>query len=266
MITKFTPISFSDELCVCMYDIEMSCFREQIDILIKDSCMIREPWSRPSIVLPLIFPFYILNAHFLKERRHHAIKQLINVGVSDITTVHCGDIKDLLNTSCLSNFNFTSRGTLSLAIKHLIAARDIQLRNLPAGAIVEDDIELIPRFQEMFLLSLKYVPNDARIFHFASYRKEYHHAKDVYKQYRVLNTTVYKRENQTTYIGAAGYVLFYPFLDEILVPIKSAYDIHFSKQSSTIQAPQPTYISSVWLGGQSRKLGGGTHVNTTKVL
>jgi GR25 family glycosyltransferase involved in LPS biosynthesis len=56
-------------------------------------------------------------------------------------------IVDLQNTSCISNFTFVSRGTLSLAVKHLLAARDIQLRNLPAGAIVEDDIELIPKFE-----------------------------------------------------------------------------------------------------------------------
>ena len=163
------------------------------------------------------------------------------------------------NTSCITNFTFVSCGTLSLAVKHLLAARDIQLRNLPAGAIVEDDIELIPKFQEMFLHSLQYVPNDARIFHFASYRKEYHHAKDVLKQYRVQNTSLYKRENQKTYIGAAGYVLFSPFLHELLVPLKSAYDIHFSSQTGKIKAPNPTYVSGIWLGGQSRRFKGGTH-------
>ena len=189
----------------------MSCFQQQIDALIKESCMIREPWVRPSTVLPLLFPFYVLNTPFLYERRQNALQQLRNVGVHDITTVHCGNIADLQNTSCLTKFHFTSYGTFSLATKHLLAARDIQLRNLPSGAIVEDDIELIPKFQEMFLRSLQHVPNDARMFHFASYRKEYHHAKDILKQHKVSDTSVYMRNNQTSYIGTAGYVLFNPF-------------------------------------------------------
>ena len=246
--------------------VQMSCFQQQLDYLIKESCMIREPWTRPSTVLPLVFPFYILNAPFLEKRRQHALEQLRNAGVYDITTVHCGNIEDLQNTSCISEFPFNTRGTFSLATKHLLAARDIQLRNLPAGAIVEDDIELIPKFQEMFLHSLQHIPNDARIFHFASYRKEYHHAKDVLKQHRVSDTSIYMRNNQTTsYIGTAGYVLFYRFLDEILVPIKSAYDIHFSLQGGKIRAPQPTYVSSIWWGGQSRKFTGGTHVKNATI-
>lgn len=228
--------------------------------------MIREKWRRPTSIVPLLLPFYIINTPTLTVRRNHAISELKKVGVIDITTVHCGNPEDFHNVSCIHNVNFKSRGTLSLAIKHLLSARDMQTRRLHAAAIVEDDIELVPHFADSIMYALRYTPIDARMFHFASYRKEYHHFRDVLKYAKVPNTTIYRRVNQTRFIGTTGYILFAPYLHEILCPIKAAYDIHFSQQMGTIQAPQPTYGSSKWLGGQSRKFKAGTHVNTSGIV
>lgn len=239
----------------------MSCLHSQLDALLKTTCMIREPWSRPSVNI-LSFPFYILNAPWLTARKQNAVRELKTHGIYDITTVQCGNREDLSNISCIyePRLGINALGTVSLAVKHLLAARDAQLRFLPAAAIVEDDIQLIPHFHQSFSECMSRLPDDARLFHFASYRVDRHQLKDViHKKSHVPKTNLVRRTNETVYIGAAGYVVFASYLDEILVPLKGAYDIHFSSQAK-LRSPQPTYGSRTWLGGQSRTFKGGTHI------
>ena len=58
------------------------------------------------------------------------MSELQKFGVIDITTVHCGNVEDLHNVSCLHDFKFTSRGTLSSKnMERYVARPQVRLKD-----------------------------------------------------------------------------------------------------------------------------------------
>jgi len=96
-------------------------------------------------------PVYVFHHPALRERRALLEPQLSRIGASDVTWVLCANGHDALATldadqvSCVVQMwrlYHMGNGTISLAIKHLLAYRDMRLRAIPAALCLEDDADL----------------------------------------------------------------------------------------------------------------------------
>lgn len=228
------------------------------------SCMIRHRLDGHTAV-----PFYVTNTPSLIGRREHVMEELRRTSATDVTIVHCAngeDVRSARNVSCVHPGTVRTRwtrdgarlrpGTLSLAIKHLLAIYDASLRGLSSAAIVEDDIT----FEDSMGGIDRYIaacPHDARVFHFASYSRRLHHFGALFPP--VPNTSLYVRREHAWIVGGTGYVVFPRYAAEFLRPIRAPLDVQLFLQTAPIYGPQPSYGPSRFLAYPSRRFAGGTH-------
>ena len=234
----------------------------------RASCMIRHRLHGN-----LTLPFYVTNIPLLSKRREHTITQLKRIFVTDVTWVHCangdevasnrtktlGIHPEIVTTRWTKNMTVLMPGTLSLAMKHLLAIYDASLRKLHHAAIVEDDITFETTMHQIQSF-IAQTPADARVLHFASYSRR-HHFNTIFP--RVPHTQVYRRYNNSWIVGATGYVVFTQYANEFFRPIRAPADIQMFLQGAPIYAPQPTYGTAQFLGYPSSNLKGGTHNHIT---
>ena len=123
------------------------------------------------------FPIYVMNTPELARRRAFMRSQLARLGARDVTWVLCGNRDEIEAFSpalrrcvypCvqLNMLNMRpkwplrpstqpmSNGTLSLALKHKLAASHILTRRLPCALLLEDDAVLPWRRADMFWRAL----------------------------------------------------------------------------------------------------------------
>ena len=233
------------------------------------------PWAHE-----LRFPVYVLNVPHLTRRRAFMTRQLASLNARDVTWILCANKLEVdamgpkmracaypcvqLNRYFAMNkttnepeahgnsyIDFLSNGTVSLALKHKIAAFDIMRRKLDCALILEDDAVLPPTL----FASLDYVaklPERLKdrggidLFWMGSYssRKNvgtlidhepismpYDAKTRQAKTDPVLDIKLRKR-NATRFppiFGAVGYVLFSPAADLVASePVTTAADIAIS--------------------------------------
>ena len=151
----------------------MSCFSDVLRHLAPPDCLHRKnysahgnsPTTTSTSSSAAAFPIYVLHAPWLTRRHDFMHGQLKQLGAADVTWVICsnrGEV-DALSPSmracaypCVQlnryfNVNQStnvplplSNGTISLALKHKIAAWDIVQRKLSSGLVLEDDAVLPP--------------------------------------------------------------------------------------------------------------------------
>ena len=230
----------------------------------NSTCMIRVPCVS---IEHIFIPIYILNTPALKERREKALSQL--TGFCDITLVHCLNGEDVVHFSnetlnvlhpnaAITKWSKSGTrlrpGTLSLALKHLLAIYDMLQRHVPVAAIVEDDIQFSANFETIIAKDLKDIPSDAKLYHFASYSRV-HQTFSSFPKYKSIR----RRENASWIIGGTGYIVFGPTASEFLTPIVAPWDVQFSLQTHPIFSPQPSFGGNEFAGWPNPKLKGGTH-------
>lgn len=108
------------------------------------------------------FPIYVLNAPFLSKRRTFMEGQLAKLGAADVTFIMCAnrdEVNELSPTMracaypCVQLNRYfelestgmprrLSNGTVSLALKHKLAAWDLLERKLRCALVLEDDAML----------------------------------------------------------------------------------------------------------------------------
>ncbi|KAL1507085.1 hypothetical protein AB1Y20_007944 [Prymnesium parvum] len=160
------------------------CFHATIKRHLDSSCVVRVNYSRPSCVSSAPqMPVYVLHALYLDERRAFMRSQLRSLCAEDVSWMLCLDRPvvaslDAAAFRCLhpcfahNRYNpahepHISNGTLSLALKHKAAYVDMELRNLPAALVLEDDAVLPPTLWP--ILAAAAPPADATILFVGSY-------------------------------------------------------------------------------------------------
>lgn len=170
---------------------EQSCFRSSLRAVMHDACMVRQNLKLDGLSIRskhpgmnhadnasrLQLPIYVTHAPFLYERGVFMRAQLAALHTEDVTWVECFNRDHAANLTraaldCLypcTTFQRTimSNGTLSLAVKHRLAAFDIMNRNLSAALVLEDDAAL--PFDLWSQLARVHLPSDAAILHLGSY-------------------------------------------------------------------------------------------------
>lgn len=194
------------------------------------NCLHREDLSYnisfASIVLPR-FPVYVLHAPWLVRRHSHMKKQLLQLGAADVTWVKCANRDDVnaltpQQRSCAypcvqmnrySEVNRTtgfaktlSNGTVSLALKHKLAAWDILRRRIAAALILEDDAVLPPELWT-WLMRLR-PPPSCQLFWMGSYSKRTN--VGTLSAHTRVGDSVFRRNASMfpVILGAVSYVLY----------------------------------------------------------
>lgn len=210
-----------------------ACFGDVLEHLASSprGCMIREDCSTNSSAASLLlprFPIYVLHAPWLVRRKAHMRRQLMQLGAADVTWLTCANRDDVsaLDASmracaypCVQlnryvdvnkttfHANALSNGTVSLAIKHKMAAWDIVRRRLSAALVLEDDAVLPPDlWQRMVNL---HPPPSCQLFWMGSYSKRTN--VGTLSQHTRVGDNVYKRNASMfpVILGAVAYVLYH---------------------------------------------------------
>lgn len=241
----------------------MDCFSAQLAALVHPGCLNRLAFRTPSTI-----PYYGLNARRLTQRRRHLETQLRLAGASDVTLVHCADADAVAalpaskfrcihphTTPTLHSGQNMTVGTISLALKHMIAMKDMLDRRRPLAVVLEDDAMLLPNFAAALHSLLAGVPADAHIVHLGSYSRcrqrfgqelrlplatarSHMHAQG---RSAKCDGCVYRRSNMTGIVGTVGQVYFPRGAHRLIGPIVAPADVLFTLQRPPINAPSPTY-------------------------
>ena len=124
-----------------------------------------------------------------------------------------------------------ANGTLSLALKHQLAAWDIVRRRLPASLVLEDDAMVPPNLWSR-LAELE-APADADVFYLGSYSSR-SHVGTLQSEPLVVpatsvagRTAVHRRTNGTTplLLGTNAYILFARAAAALVAPVRAEADI-----------------------------------------
>ena len=149
-------------------------------------------------------PTYVLHHPRLTVRRAQMEFRLKNAHVADVTWLLCANRENVENLSfqsrqCLIQLTpshrsmLNSNGTISLAIKHLLAYADIRSRNLTAALVLEDDAAVPANLWALLAEPFGTIPPDAEIFWLGG-------------GHRNANFDHHKRLNDTFYCGDANRV------------------------------------------------------------
>ena len=154
--------------------------------LSEGTCLQRTTSTTNRVPLPSQLAVYVLSVPSFVKRKRRMMTQLEAAGVDDVTWVYCANRDhvahfDAAMRACIhpeyvqhpwSRGAVMANGTLSLAIKHQIAARDIVQRGLPAAIVLEDDA-IVPSdlWRRLALLE---TPRDADVFYLGSYSSRAH--------------------------------------------------------------------------------------------
>lgn len=251
--------------CIKESDVECihsrpGCFGAVFLSLYKDECMVR---LRPKTnVRPALasLPFYLMHVPWQHERLHLLMATLTSkhVGALDITLVLCanrGDVASLsaVSRACLHPYMARTQwtaganarmadGTLSLAIKHMLAMHDMLGRQLPMAVVVENDASFAKHFNDQLLAMLPHAPLDANMLYLGSYAaprmfdSEFHRYPYVGRD----NTSLLRvRRGSTSILGTLAYVVFESGARRQIRPVVAPADVLFSFQQAPIFAPQP---------------------------
>ena len=247
--------------------------------------------GRPALAL---LPFYVLHVPWQKTREELMFKGLASrhVGVLDVTVVLCangGDIQALSPTNrvCLHPYMAYTRwnkesdrlanGTLSLAVKHMLACYDMLVRHLPAAVVLENDATFIKSFNQHVVSLLARVPLDAQLLYLGSYTQgptsannEFVHLPFAEGQNLSARTELllHVRRNSSSIVGTVAYVVFERGARWLIQPQIAPADIMMSYQQPPINAPEPVYgpnhyivrqLSRMETGLLPKSERGGTH-------
>ena len=167
---------------------------------------------------------YIAHARRLHHRRRLIETRLQMIGPRDVTFVLCADSDEVARLSpvqrhCLhpayARTSWSpaagrlSNGTLSLALKHRLAHRDILHRKLSAALVIEDDA-LLPSDIWTQLARFR-IPSDADLFFLGSYSKNPNPRMTLSASPHVRGTApaVHKRNRTAPFIlGTVAYIVF----------------------------------------------------------
>lgn len=283
-----------------------ACFDSALARL-SSGCLHHRSFVHPDVVQPLVslhMPIYLLSVPWLESRLKQMEVRLTALGSPDVTLVWCAnreDVEELSSESisCLHPRYITTKfsrkpsggeyfnaapdprsnglqllnGTLSLALKHKIAYRDMLQRRLRAALVLEDDAT-VPRTLWQ-TLSTYQVPLDADVFYCGSYSSRATVAT-LRSSARVNGTAgppVMKRVpmDGNPIIGANAYIIFASGAKTMLQqPVLAEADIALSLLTPTtlcgahspgcpIAVPRRQYGPDRWLVGQDSSGGGRTH-------
>jgi hypothetical protein len=172
-----------------------NCFADAINHLMgtEAKCMVRESFganATSSSVSVGMVPIYIMHAPFLVRRRAFMHGQLERLAARDVTWVTCANRQDVDQLSptlracaypCVQMNRFgqvnastgeaivLSNGTVSLALKHKLAAVDMYRRGLQMSLLLEDDATL--PFNLWGRIAGLQMPGDMQIFWLGSYSR-----------------------------------------------------------------------------------------------
>ena len=172
-------------------------------------------------------PVYVAVVPVLSHRMAAITRRLGAAGAPDVTFVTCANREDIqqlppAQRACLHPHGVRTEwtmpeqlanGTLSLAVKHTIAFRDLLRRRLAAALMLEDDA-LVPAGLWASLAPYA-VPCDVDIFWLTAYRQNMgvfalgssRHARPVVTA-SAGRPAVYARLNGSGIVSAAGFVVF----------------------------------------------------------
>ena len=263
------------------------CFVRTLALLHREECMIRLPLSglaarRAVRAGPYSrmasFPFYVLSAPWLTQRRDHAVTQLTRAGIADATLVHCANGPDLgcltehqrfcLHPTFLScdwhNRSLTD-GTLSLSLKHKVAFYDSILRKKDGAVVLEDDFLIKRDIDLLNELGAYLMPRHADIFFLGSYSRHIvrsftlppHPYSCACEQYSkaLRNKTkcpLVRRSwmqphgfGDADILGSVGYVVFASAAPKVLTPVIGGADVANSFWAA--DPPPRQYGPTSWL-------------------
>lgn len=168
-----------------------SCFLSVLAELTNDACMVRRSYSSGRMQQPSHaqrLPIFVTHAPFLVERKAWMERQFATIAASDVTFIECFNGEDSENLTphmraclhpCFVEVELhavggarpkqagLSHGTLSLAVKHRLAAFEILRRRLHAALVLEDDAAL--PFELWKMLAAVRLPRNAQLFYVGSY-------------------------------------------------------------------------------------------------
>lgn len=133
-----------------------------------------------------LLPIYVAVVPALQARVQAITRRIRALGAPDVTLVECANADDVATLSlrerrCLhpmseatewdvnASLLHSSHGTLSLAVKHLLAYDSLLARRLPAALFLEDDAKVPPRLWRQ--LRPYHVPCDFDLFWLSAYRE-----------------------------------------------------------------------------------------------
>ena len=230
-------------------------------------------------------PIYALHYTALVERGKALRLRLTELRAADVTWVYCADrdvvqALDATQRACIypcTNPNLwfqgvMRNGTISLALKHKLAAYDLFHRHLPAALVIEDDAVFAPNFWSE-LMQLQ-IPSDCDVLLIGSYSKAAHYG--TFKGFPLASSNVHARnltEGGTRSIfGAVGYMLFHSGARHVVMsPVTAPADVALfgwhvdpcTGPDGRVHAPLPLarqYGPTRWLVWPSGAAGG-THYN-----
>lgn len=216
-------------------------------------CLIREDLSQNSskaigMLLPR-FPVYVLHAPWLLRRHNFMQKQLVGLTAADVTWVTCANRGDVDSMSpamrhcaypCVQMNRYAvmnkttdraeplANGTVSLALKHKLAAYDILQRGLTAALVLEDDAVLPPDLWTQ--LARLQLPRACQLFWMGSYSSRTN--VGTLADHPRIADNVHRRDASRGFpviLGAVGYVLFRSGAQLVASePVTTAADIAIS--------------------------------------
>ena len=243
-------------------------FESILETLHAPYCM---PVVRTPTWGPLEIPFYLINARCLVERRRNAMNNLWRLGIADITIVHCADADELRR---LPNATYRTlhpgivetrwgragsrlpMGTVSLALKHMIAARDLLRRGVARAGIVEDDVVFAPTAASVLQQRINSLPGNTMVYHAGSYSRVH----QTFARYPLTAPGCRERRNDSWIIGATAYVLWRRAASQLIHPVIAAADVALTLQTAPIFAPQPSCGGDTFEAWPDPTLTGGTHL------
>ena len=164
----------------------MDCVEPTLSAMASTQCMVRASYPR-SGGGGLALPVYVAHARRLHQRRAHLNEQLSSVGAPDVTLVLCADADEVASLDadayrCVHpSYTRTSwsdarharlpNATLSLALKHRLAHRDMHKRRLRAALVIEDDAVFGTDLPSQLSAYLRVLPADAALLFLGSYSR-----------------------------------------------------------------------------------------------
>ena len=232
-------------------------------------------------------PIYVTHAPFLTSRRQHVERRLAAIGANDVTFITCANKEDVRHftaeqRACLyaptrNPFDHgkgtIANGTLSLALKHKLAYRDLLRRQLLAALIIEDDAGVPANMWAR--LSALAVPADTDIFYLGSYQGLTNW--NVLKWDPVVNGThppVHRRDCRSrgkvnNHFGTIAYIVFARAAHRMLRSVRVAADSGLSALNCSYppnmrcdycsDTPPNQYGPSSWIVAPFRTAESNTH-------
>mmetsp|Transcript_4507 Transcript_4507/g.11911 ORF Transcript_4507/g.11911 Transcript_4507/m.11911 type:complete len:305 (+) Transcript_4507:258-1172(+) len=229
-----------------------ACFDRALERLTRaTSCMQHLSLPMPGGQLPLVpkaLPVYLLHDESMAARGHRMIKLLSAAGAPDLTLITCASrqVVDGLNfadrTCLFPEYALThwskpvpgmANGTLSLALKHQLAYRDIGQRRLSAALLLEDDSTVPPTLWVQ--LAAYTIPADAHVFYVGSYSSNPRGGslkdEDVVPGLKPtvrVRSTMGRNGTRPAILASSAYVVTLDGAMRLLQPVRAETDIQLS--------------------------------------